>query len=99
MRAGLPRPRLIPFAFELPSETQPPVTFHFNAWVFDFMREQWARVGAQDHAAQVESMNTATGAELMATAKRALSVGAYVAPPTMKVSYSQLGAETGERLA
>jgi subtilisin family serine protease len=33
-----------------------------------------------------------------ATARRALSVGAYVSPATMKVSYAQLGDDPGERL-
>ena len=33
-----------------------------------------------------------------ATAHRVLSVGAYVSPPTMKVSYAQLGDDPGERL-
>ena len=33
-----------------------------------------------------------------ATARRALSVGAYVSPPTMRVSYAQLGDDPGERL-
>ena len=33
-----------------------------------------------------------------ATARRVLSVGAYLAPPTMKVSYGQLGPDPGERM-
>ena len=45
VRKGLPR--LVPLHFELSVETPPSVTFHFNAWVFNFMREKWALVGAK----------------------------------------------------
>jgi len=33
-----------------------------------------------------------------ATARRVLSVGAYLAPPTMRVSYAQIGPDPGERM-
>jgi hypothetical protein len=72
LREGLPRPRLVPLPFELSVDTPAPVTFHFNVWVFNFMREQWALVGAKNYAEQVESMNAASNAELAATATHAL---------------------------
>lgn len=70
-RDGLPRPLLVSVPFEVELDTPPPVTFQFNAWIFDFIREQWALVGPEGYAAQVESMNVANDAQLLAAAESA----------------------------
>jgi hypothetical protein len=68
---GLPRPLLVPVLFEVQSETSTAITFQFQSWIFEFIRKQWAVIGPENYAAQVESMNTASDAELAALAKYA----------------------------
>lgn len=70
-RIGLPRPILVSVPFEVELDTPPPVTFQFNAWIFEFIREQWALVGPEGYADQVESMNVADDAQLVAAAESA----------------------------
>ena len=77
IRNGKPRVHLVPLPFELATDTQPPITFYFDAWVFNFMREQWALLSAPDYATQVERMNEATDTELAATATHALRAVAH----------------------
>ena len=75
-RIGLPCPILVSVPFEVELDTPPPVTFQFNAWIFEFIREQWALVGSEGYTDQVESMNVADDAQLVAAAESARQVSA-----------------------
>jgi hypothetical protein len=70
---GSPRTRLVPMSFDV--EVNPPssATFNFEGWVFDYIREQWAIVGAKQHADRIESINRESDAYLVNTADNALN--------------------------
>jgi hypothetical protein len=70
-RNGLPRPIRVSVPIEVELGTPPPITFQFNPWIFEFIREQWALVGPEGYADQVESMNVANDAQLVAAAESA----------------------------
>lgn len=53
LRNGYLRPMFVPLHFELNNKKGAPVTFNFNSWVFDFMREQWTIIGAADYPEQL----------------------------------------------
>lgn len=68
---GLVRPLLVPVSFDAPPETPAPVTFRFQNWISEFIRQQWAVIGPSNYAAQVECVNAAPDAELVELAKYA----------------------------
>jgi hypothetical protein len=54
--SGAPRLRLVPLPFTVPADTDQ-ITFSFNEWVFEFMREEWAAIGATDFEAELETVD------------------------------------------
>lgn len=59
---GAPRVRYVPLTFSL-STDEDKITFSFNQWVFDFMREEWAALGVpdfEDRFNAVDEMDTLT---------------------------------------
>jgi hypothetical protein len=72
-RAGSPRTRLVPMAFDVAINQPSSATFNFEGWVFDYMREQWAIVGAKQHAERIESINRESDNYLVNTADNALN--------------------------
>jgi hypothetical protein len=80
-RAGSPRTRLVPMAFDVSLNPPSSATFNFEGWVFDYIREQWATVGAGQHADRIESINRESDAYLVNTADSALNRIARVEAP------------------
>jgi hypothetical protein len=72
-RGGSPRTRLVPMAFDVAINPASSATFSFDGWVFDYIREQWAIVGAKQHADRIESINRESDAYLVNTADNALN--------------------------
>jgi hypothetical protein len=80
-RAGSPRTRLVPMSFDVSITPPSTATFSFDGWVFDYIRAQWAAVGANQHAARIESINRESDDYLVNTANSALKSIACVDAP------------------
>jgi hypothetical protein len=72
-RSGSPRTRLVPMSFDVAINPPSSATFSFDGWVFNYIREQWAMVGATQHADRIGSINRAGDAYLANTAHKALN--------------------------
>ena len=57
LRDGYLRPMFVPLHFELNKQEGNSITFSFNKWVFDFMRDQWRIIGATDYPEQLERLS------------------------------------------
>ena len=67
---GAPRLRYANMPFEIPNDMDA-VTFNFNQWVFDFMREEWASNGASsiEHTFdQIDGLDAAAFSRVAAVA-------------------------------
>lgn len=71
--SGAPRPLLVPALFEVGPAADRPISFQFEAWIFEFMRQQWSLIGPEDYPAQVEAMNTSCDSELSQAAAQAIN--------------------------
>jgi len=69
--SGIIPARLVPTDFKVDAETRH-TTFLFPEWLFSFIREEWARIGADGYASQLEKINTASDSALMKNAVLAL---------------------------
>ncbi|KVN06290.1 hypothetical protein WT08_20295 [Burkholderia sp. MSMB1552] len=51
-----PRIRYVPLPFNIPPNTGG-VTFSFNQWAFDFMRDEWKALGLGNYERELEAMD------------------------------------------
>ncbi len=53
-KGGAPRIRCVPLSYDIPKGLGD-ITFSFNQWVFDFMREEWASLGLHNYEKELEA--------------------------------------------
>lgn len=97
-RCGSPRTRLVPIAFDVAINPESAATFNFEGWVFDYIREQWAIVGARQHAERIESINRASDAYLVETADSALNCVTRVEAPGRPQAWCVYSPDSGSWL-
>ena len=68
---GVPRTRYTPLRFA-PSTDNDEVTFLFNQWVFDFIRDEYKSIGLPKYEAELEAMDELSDEDFAATLKRAI---------------------------
>ncbi|VVD31773.1 hypothetical protein [Paraburkholderia dioscoreae] len=70
VKTGAPRIRYVPLGFESPKDTEI-VTFSFDQWVFDYMRDEFRSIGLPDYEMQLEVVDEMDDATLALTLKYA----------------------------
>lgn len=69
---GAPRTRYTPFHFAPPTDRDD-VTFLFNQWVFDFIRDEFKSIGLPKYEEQLEAIDEMDDETFEATLKQAIS--------------------------
>ncbi|MBB2928774.1 hypothetical protein [Paraburkholderia silvatlantica] len=72
VKTGAPRIRYVPLPFEPPADTDE-ITFLFNQWAFDFIRNELRSIGLPKYEEELEAIDELSDDEFEATLKLAIS--------------------------
>jgi hypothetical protein len=82
---GAPRVRYVPFHFQPPTDTDD-ITFLFNQWVFEFIRDEFKSIGLPTHEARLEAVDEMDDATFTQTLKNAIERVNVCRKPTKRDS-------------
>ncbi len=71
VKTGAPRMRYVPLKFTPPTDPDE-ITFSFNQWVFDFIRDEFKSIGLRDYEQRLEAVDEMDDATLALTFKYAI---------------------------